>query len=71
MGTAKFQQHQMGMSVHCMSKGKVLGDTKCLSDLLQSPNSDVLRVVHLIEVHRQTFDEFRNEENHELWNTVV
>lgn len=43
---------------------KVLGDTKYLSDLLQSPNTDLLRAVDLIEVLRQTFNEEHNEENH-------
>lgn len=52
---------------------KVLGDTKYLSDLLQSPNTDLLRAVDLIEALRQTFDEYRNEEKHfdELWDIVV
>lgn len=52
---------------------KVLGDTKCLSDLLQSPNTDLLRAVDLIEALRQRFEEYRNEKNHldELWNTIV
>lgn len=45
---------------------KVLGDTKYLSDLLQSPNTDLLKAVDLIEDLRQTFDEERNdsEEKH-------
>ena len=52
---------------------QVLGDAKFLSELLQSPNLDLLRAVDLIETLRETFEEHRNEDEYfnELWNTVI
>lgn len=52
---------------------KVLGDTKFLSDMLQSPKIDLSKAVDLTEALRQTFEEYRNEEDNfnELWNTII
>lgn len=52
---------------------QVLGDAKFLSELLQSPNLDLLSAVDLIETLRETFEEHRNEDEYfdELWNTVI
>lgn len=52
---------------------QVLGDAEFLSELLQSPNLDLLRAVDLIETLRETFEEHRNEDEYfnELWNTVI
>lgn len=40
---------------------KVLGDTKFLSDMLQSSKIDLCKAIDLIETLRQTFEEYRNE----------
>ncbi|KAF3841446.1 hypothetical protein F7725_007308 [Dissostichus mawsoni] len=52
---------------------KVLGDTKLLSDMLQSSKIDLCKAIDLIETLRQTLEEYRNEGEtfNELWNTVI
>uniref|UniRef100_A0A087YHR8 Uncharacterized protein n=1 Tax=Poecilia formosa TaxID=48698 RepID=A0A087YHR8_POEFO len=50
---------------------KMLGDTKCLSDMLQSSTLDLARAVDLVGALRDTFQDYRNEKYFdELWKEV-
>lgn len=50
---------------------KVLGDAKCLSDMLQSSTLDLARAVDLLGALTDTFQEYRNENYFgELWQEV-
>ncbi|XP_077053348.1 zinc finger MYM-type protein 1-like [Siphateles boraxobius] len=51
---------------------KVLGDTKLLSDMLQSPSLDLARAVELIEALQDTFKNYREESFcDELWRDIL
>ncbi|KAG7160050.1 hypothetical protein Hamer_G024142 [Homarus americanus] len=51
---------------------KLLGDTKLLSDMLQSPSPDIAKAVDLIEALQDTIQEYRNESFvEELWKGIV
>ncbi|XP_032411152.1 zinc finger MYM-type protein 1-like isoform X1 [Xiphophorus hellerii] len=50
---------------------KVLGDAKCLSDMLQSSTLDLARAVDLVGALIDTFQDYRNEKYFdELWKEV-
>lgn len=51
---------------------RLLGDTKFLSDMLQSPSLDLARAVDLIEALQDTFEQYRDEVFfEELWTEVL
>ncbi|KAJ3582868.1 hypothetical protein NHX12_000159, partial [Muraenolepis orangiensis] len=51
---------------------KILGDTKLLSDLLQSSSLDLARAVDLIEALQDTLVHYRDESSFgELWTEVL
>lgn len=51
---------------------RILGDTKFLSDMLQSSSLDLARVVDLIEALQDTFVHYRDEAFFgELWTHVL
>lgn len=50
----------------------MLGDTKLLSDMLQSPSLDLARAVELIEALQDTFQNYREESFYdELWREIL
>ena len=49
----------------------MLGDAKCLSDMLQSSTLDLARAVALVGALTDTFQDYRNESSFgELWEEV-
>lgn len=51
---------------------KVLGETKFLSEMLQSTNVDHTKAVDLTETLRQTLEDYRKEESfNDLWSTAI
>lgn len=50
----------------------VLGETKILSEMLQSANVDLSKAANLTEALKQTLEDHRREESfEELWSTVT
>ena len=50
----------------------MLGETKFLSDMLQSTTVDLAKAVDLTETRRQTLEDNRKEESfNELWSTAI
>lgn len=48
----------------------MLGDAKCLSDVLQSSTLDLARAVDLVGALIDTFQDYRTENYFELWKEV-
>uniref|UniRef100_A0A3B1JDS8 HAT C-terminal dimerisation domain-containing protein n=1 Tax=Astyanax mexicanus TaxID=7994 RepID=A0A3B1JDS8_ASTMX len=58
--------------VYLVTFCKVFGETKLLSDMLQSPSLDLSKAVDLVEALIQTLNDYRNESFFDsLWNEVL
>lgn len=58
--------------VHLVTLRKLFGETKLLSDMLQSPTVDLSRAVELVEALAQTLNDFRQESFFDsLWGEVL
>lgn len=58
--------------VHLVTLRKVFGETKLLSDMLQSPTLDLSRAVDLVEALVQTLNDFRQESFFDnIWDEVL
>lgn len=58
--------------MHLVAFKKLFGETKLLSDMLQSPNVDLSRAVDLVEALVQTLKDFRQERYFDtLWDEVL
>ncbi|KAL7374657.1 hypothetical protein ABVT39_004753 [Epinephelus coioides] len=58
--------------VHLVTLRKLFGETKLLSDMLQSPTDDLSRAVDLVEALAQTLNDFRQESFFDsLWGEVL